>query len=163
MSPPSIAALRLSHAAGALRAPILLLLIAAAAFSAEVNRYYRVEDIPAPPGVEPACSGLSFLPDGRLVASFDRGEICIYNPETRTWKQFASGLHTPMGLLAISEREVVVAQRPELTRLIDTDGDGVADEYRCISDAWGLSGNYHEFAFGLARDQAGNFYVPLGS
>lgn len=142
---------------------LALVLVAGAVFGAEVNRFYRVENIPAPPGVEPACNGLSFLPDGRLVAAFDEGKICFYSPATREWTLFAEGLHTPMGLLALSEREIVVAQRPELTRLIDTDGDGVADDYRCISDAWGLSGNYHEFAFGLARDREGNFYVPLGS
>ena len=30
-----------------------------------------------------------------------------------------------------------------------------------MSDAWGLSGNYHEFAFGLPRDDDGNFYIGL--
>ena len=131
--------------------------------AAQPNRHYRVEEIPTPAGIEPTCGGLSFLPDGRLVAVFDQGQVSIYNPATKTWRQFAEGLHTPMGVLAISEKEIVVTQRAELTRLLDTNGDGVADEYICISDAWGLSGNYHEFAFGLARDRAGNFYVPLGS
>ncbi len=136
---------------------------ACAAFAADVNRFYGVENIPSPPGIDSGCNGLSFLPDGRLVVAFDIGQVWIYTPKTGQWKQFAEGLHTPMGVLAISEREIVVSQRPELTRLVDTDGDGVADEYRCICDAWGLSGNYHEFAFGLARDKAGNFYVSLGS
>jgi len=127
------------------------------------NPYYRVENIPTPAGVEPNCNGLSFLPDGRLVAAFDDGHVAIYTPKSGMWKIFASGMHTPMGIVALSEREIVVAQRPELTRLLDTDGDGVADRHDCISDAWGLSGNYHEFAFGLARDAAGNFYTALGS
>ena len=43
----------------------------ALASAAESNRYYRVENIPTPAGVEPNCNGLSFLPDGRLVAAFD--------------------------------------------------------------------------------------------
>ena len=138
-------------------------LLTAALSAAQVNPYYRVEDIASPPGVDLGCNGLSFLPDGRVVAAYDHGQVWIYSPGPRTWKLFAEGLHTPMGVLAISEREIVVSQRPELTRLLDTDGDGVADQYQCVSDAWGLSGNYHEFAFGLARDAAGNFYVGLGS
>ena len=146
-----------------LQATALLFLLLCAAFAAEPNRHYRVEDIPAPPGLDPNCGGLAFLPDGRLVAVFDSGYVGLYTPATRTWRQFAAGLHSPMGIWAASEREIFVAQRAELTRLRDTDGDGVADDYRCVSDAWGLSGNYHEFAFGLARDPAGNFYVGLGS
>ena len=138
-------------------------LTATLASAAEVNRYYRVENIASPPGVDGGCNGLSFLSDGRAVAAFDAGQVWIYTPVTKEWKLFAEGLHTPMGVLALNDREIVVSQRPELTRLVDTDGDGIADEYRAICDSWGLSGNYHEFAFGLARDQAGNFYVALGS
>ena len=125
-------------------------------------RYYSVEDIATPPGVAPSCGGLSFLPDGRLVAVFDHGEVCFYDPASRRWTKFAEGLHTPLGVLAISAREVVVCQRPELTRLIDSTGDGVADRYECIADTWGLSGNYDEFAYGPAIDSEGNFYVALG-
>jgi hypothetical protein len=127
------------------------------------GRYYTVEDIPTPAGVAPACGGLSFLPDGRLVAVFDHGEVCIYDPVTRRWTKFAQGLHTPLGVLAISAREILVCQRPELTRLLDTTGSGVADVYQCVSDQWGLSGNYHEFAYGPVRDANGGLYVALGS
>jgi len=127
------------------------------------GRYYTVEDIAAPPGVTPSCEGLSFLPDGRLVAVFDHGEVCFYNPASRHWTKFAEGLHTPLGVLALNPREILVCQRPELTRLVDTTGDGVADLYECVTDRWGLSGNYHEFAYGPVRDSQGNLYVALGS
>jgi glucose/arabinose dehydrogenase len=127
------------------------------------SRYYQVENIPAPEGVAPACGGLSFLPDGRLVAVFDHGEVCILDPRTKKWSKFAEGLHTPLGVLAISDREILVCQRPELTRLVDTKGAGVADLYECVSDQWGLSGNYHEFAYGPVKDAQGNLYVALGS
>jgi len=116
--------------------------------------YYTVEEIAPPPDVVPECGGLSVLPDGRVVAVFHHGEVYIYTPSTKSWQQFAEGLHDPMGVLAISPREILVTQRPELTRLIDTDGDGVADRYECVSDAWGISGNYHEFASGVVRDGA---------
>jgi hypothetical protein len=52
-------------------------------------------------------------------------------------------------------------QRPELTKLVDRDGDDVADEYTTVCDQWGVSGDYHEFAFGPAKDKQGNFFVTL--
>ena len=48
-----------------------------------------------------------------------------------------------------------MVQRPELTKLIDKDGDGIADEFTTVCDKWGVSGDYHEFAFGPARDKDG--------
>src|SRR5205807_2692335 len=81
------------------------------------------------------------------------------------WHLFARGLNEPMGLIADSERVVYIAHRPELLRATDTDGDGKADTFDAIGGDWGLSQNYHEFFFGLRRDQAGNFFgaVSLGS
>ncbi len=128
-----------------------------------LSRYYALETIDTPPGVAAACGGLSFLPDGRLVAAFDHGEVYFYDPAGRVWTKFAEGLHTPLGVLAISEREVLVCQRAELTRLVDTKGVGVADLYECVTDQWGLSGNYHEFAYGPVKDSEGDLYVALGS
>jgi hypothetical protein len=124
---------------------------------------YTVEDIAPPDNVVPECGGLSFLPDGRLVAVFHHGEVYFYTPATKTWKLYAEGLHDPMGVLAISPTEILVTQRPELTRLIDTDGDGAADKYECASDTWGISGNYHEFICGMVRDAEGNLYIPVTS
>jgi len=42
------------------------------------------------------------------------------------------------------------------------DGDGVADEYQTVFDGFGMSGNYHEFSYGPARDAEGNLYIALG-
>ncbi|MDP6793942.1 MAG: CBM35 domain-containing protein, partial [Verrucomicrobiota bacterium] len=41
------------------------------------------------------------------------------------------------------------------------DGDGEADHYQTISDNFGMTGNYHEFSFGPARDKGNNYYVGL--
>lgn len=140
-----------------------LLLFAGATQAANYTDYYELQDIATPPDLVPECGGISFLPDGRLVAVFHHGEVYFYEPQTKTWKLFAQGIHDPMGVLAISPREILVTQRPEITRLTDSTGAGVADGYECFSDVWGLSGNYHEFAMGIVRDKEGNFYVPVSN
>ena len=151
-----------------MKSPLTVAVAALALLFAPIARaahsdYYTVEDIATPADLVPECGGIAFLPDGRLVAVFHHGEVYFYNPSTREWKLFAQGLHCPLGVLPISDREILVTQRPELTRLVDTDGDGVADKYECVSDAWGLSGNYHEFPLGVVRDRDGNLFVPVSN
>ena len=79
--------------------------------------YYRVENIDLPKGLSAECGGIAFMPDGRLVACFHRGEVYTYDITKKTWKLFAEGLHDPLGVLPLSNKEVVIMQRPELTRL----------------------------------------------
>jgi hypothetical protein len=130
-------------------------------------RHYRLVTVPIPSGVVLEVGGLGFRPDGRLLACTRRGEVwLISHPEAEDagqvkYKLFASGLHEPLGLLVDNQRTVYIVQRPELTRLVDRDGDDVADEFATVCDRWGVSGDYHEFAFGPARDQDGNFFVTL--
>ena len=95
-----------------------------------------------------------------------RGEVWLIDkpnaddPADVKFKLYASGLHEALGL-NVSGKDVYVVQRPELTKLVDTKGDDVVDEYDTICDKWGVSGDYHEFAFGPARDKDGNFFVTL--
>lgn len=137
---------------------------------AKVTDYYFLENVQTPKLLEDRygkngsqTDGLDFMPDGRLVACFVGGEVFTLHPKTGKWKLFADGLHTPLGVVALNNREVMASQRPELTLLKDIDGDGVADEYKSFCDDFGISGNYHEFHFGPIRDKAGNFYVSLGT
>jgi glucose/arabinose dehydrogenase len=146
-----------------LHVAIFLLLMATALCAAPFEKYYEIESIPDPPGVAtPTVGGVAFTPGGRFVAAFLSGEVCIYDPSQKSWKLFAEGLQTPLGVYAESEHQIIVAQGPELTRLVDTDGDGVADDYQTICDGYGVSGNYHEFAFGPAVDVRGDFFLALG-
>jgi glucose/arabinose dehydrogenase len=133
------------------------------ACAAGIEKYYTLQNIATPAGVTPECGGIAFSPSGKLFAAFHAGEVHLYDPVARVWRKFAEGLHDPMGIVAINDSEVVVSQRPELTRLRDTDGDGTADHYQVVSDAWGMSGNYHEFASSVSRDAAGNFYLGVGN
>ena len=118
----------------------------------DINQYYKVEDITTPPGLDPQVGGLDFTPNGKLAACFHRGEVYTYDPKSGNWTLFAEGLQEPLGLVAVSDYEFVVMQRSELTRLQDLDRDGLADSYLTLWDGFGLTGNYHEFAFGPVRD-----------
>ena len=63
--------------------------------------------------------------------------------------------------LDVDGDDLVVLQRGELSRLRDVDTDGVVDHIDVVTQDWGLSQNYHEFAFGLPRDEQGHRFVSL--
>ncbi|HEV3258773.1 MAG TPA: hypothetical protein VG013_18020 [Gemmataceae bacterium] len=129
--------------------------------------HYRLVTLPIPAHVVLEVGGLGFRPDGKLLACTRRGDVwLISHPDAEDlgrvkYQRFATGLHEPLGLLVENNNVVYVTQRPELTKLVDKDGDGVADEYLTVCDQWGVSGDYHEFAYGPARDRHGNFFVTL--
>jgi len=145
--------------------PTVWLCSQATSFASEAD-HYRIVTIPIPKDVVLEVGGLAMRPDGKLLACTRRGEVWLISnpnaddPDKIKFKLFASGLHEALGIL-VDGKDVYVTQRPELTRLIDRDGDDVVDEYVTVCDKWGVSGDYHEFAFGPARDKKGNFYVTL--
>jgi cytochrome c len=116
---------------------------------------------------QPRVGGLAFLPDGRLlVTTWDTvgGVYLLDGVETGdssqiTIKRIASGLAEPLGIEVVGD-EIFVLQKQELTQLIDLDGDEIIDEYRAICNSWGVTDDFHEFAFGLVH-QDGCFYVTL--
>lgn len=124
---------------------------------------YKIENISLPDGLVGETGAIEFLPDGRLVACFLRGEVMIYDPKKSNWNLFASGLHEPLGLLIVNEHEMLIMQRPELTRLIDTDHDGKADVFETVTDEFGMTGNYHEWNYGPVKDKKGNLYIGLNT
>ena len=78
------------------------------------------------------------------------------------WRQYASGLYNPIGMQLIDGR-LFVAQKPEITELIDCTGDGVADHFRTVASGWGLSTGWHEYTFGLAADRRKNLWFTLNT
>ncbi|HRE50392.1 MAG TPA: PQQ-dependent sugar dehydrogenase [Flavitalea sp.] len=122
---------------------------------------YEIQSISAPDWLTYETGGIDFLPDGRLAACFQRGEVMLYDPKTKEWTLFAHGLHDPLGIMAVSKSEFLVIQRPELTRVKDTDGDGKADVFETVTDDFGQAGNYHEFNFGPVKDKSGNLYIAI--
>lgn len=141
-----------------------LLAIAGFAF-AETPPEYKVTAIPNAPSKfdTKEIDGLDFLPDGRMVICLPSGEIFFYTPATKEWQLFAEGFHNPLGVIATSNSSLIIAQRPELTKVSDTDGDGKADDFEVISDDFGMSGNYHEFHFTPVKDKDGALYFALGT
>ncbi len=77
-----------------------------------------------------------------------------------TYKKFASALHEPLGLLKQGDAFYTL-QRSELTRMRDRTGDGVADEYLAVAKGWGVTGHYHEYAYGPKLDGQGNLWLTL--
>jgi mono/diheme cytochrome c family protein len=124
---------------------------------------YEIEEVPLPKAMSPELSGVAFTPSGKLVVVNRPGEVWIRaTAEGGSWRRFAFGLHEPLGVLASSDDEVLVTQRPELTRLRDADGDGMAERYETVSDDWSVTDNWHEFTFGLRLDPENEFIISTG-
>ena len=117
-------------------------------------------------GITLEVSGMAWIGPDRLGVVIRKGEVWFLDgvlgddPEKVQYQLFASGLHEPMGLLKDGDSYLVV-QRSEVTRLRDTDGDDVADEYLTAARGWNVSGNYHGYAYGPERDGKGNLWVSL--
>ncbi len=111
-------------------------------------------------------SGMAWIGPDRLGVAIRKGEIWWLDGvlgesrEAIRFHRFASGLQEPLGLLPDGDG-FLVAQRTEVTRLRDTDGDDVADEYLTAAAGWNVSGNYHGYAYGPKRDGSGNLWVTL--
>lgn len=150
-------------------ASIYLLASAFVSLPAEENAtfqwedYYEIVSIPSPSKTDTQIGGLALRKNGEIAACFHRGEVMFYNPQSKEWRLFAHGLHEPLGIYVEEEGTILVIQRAELTRLHDTDDDGVADFYEVVCNDWGVSGNYHEFTFGLVKDSQKNIYISLGT
>ena len=102
------------------------------------------------------------------VIAMTRGEIWRTRmphaswPKHVQWQRFASGLNHPIGIQVIDGR-IFVAQKPEITELVDRNGDGVTDHYRTVASGWGLSQGFHEYTFGLAADVDRNLWFTLNT
>jgi len=132
--------------------------------AAREARYYEIQTCAIPDDLKLEVSGMASLPGGELAVAIRKGEIWIIShpcdPARAKFRRFASGLHEPLGL-AWRDGSFYTVQRTELTRITDRDRNGEADEYLTIASGWGVTGNYHEYAYGPQFDLQGNAWITL--
>lgn len=124
-----------------------------------IPKGYQVETIQLPANVRFHVTGLDVDKSGAVYAATRMGDVWVL--KNQQWSKFADGLHEPAGLMVDDDGSVLVTQKPELTRLVDLDKDGIADDYIQIADDWDFHDNYHEFNFGPVKDKKGNYYGTL--
>ncbi len=107
------------------------------------------------------CTGLDFLPDGRIAMCTCHGDVWLVAVDEKadkvTWKRFATGLYHPLGLKVV-DGKVHVLERGQLTRLHDSNADDEADFYESVNADWHLGGGEHSYDTSLETDPDGNFY-----
>lgn len=130
--------------------------------------FYKITTFETPKETAMEVGSIDLLPDGRLIMGTRRGEIWTVSgagssdPSAVSYKLFASGLHEVLGIAYNpKDKNIYATTRYEITRLQDVDGDGRADVFDNVSDAWGVSGDYHEYAIGSRFDKAGDLWVTL--
>lgn len=128
--------------------------------------FYTREEIPLPPGEVMEIGSIALMPDQKVAVTTRRGDLWIcsgaYGDDLTkvTWKKFAQGLHEPFGMFW-KDGALWLTQRPEVSKIKDTDNDGLADTFETICSDWGIKGDYHEYAFGSEADKEGNIWVAL--
>ncbi|EIK43354.1 hypothetical protein O59_003752 [Cellvibrio sp. BR] len=105
--------------------------------------------------------GLSLTEDDTVVIATRTAGI--WRMVKGQWQLFAEGTFDSLGVIAEDKKglSVVVGQKAELTRISDTNGDGVADKFETLFDAHSYHGNYHTYMHGPARGKDGAYYISL--
>jgi hypothetical protein len=133
---------------------------------ADLPAGYTIETWTAPkdtfgraPLFEP--TAIAVAKDGTIVVGTRTAGIWRW--KNNTWQMFAEGTYECLGLVIEddSANTIVIAQKPEITRLRDANKDGRADSFETLCDDFGFHGNYHEYTHGPARDADGNYHFTL--
>lgn len=133
---------------------------------AKEAEYYQIETFQLPDDCAAEVGSIERLPDNKIAFGTRRGEIWVADHaldgdiSKAHFTKFAEGLHEILGL-AWKDGWLYVTQRPEVSRLKDTDGDGRADVFETVNADWNILGDYHEYAFGSRFDGKGNLWVAL--
>ncbi len=113
-------------------------------------------------------SGMKMRSENELIFTTWDGDLYSLDiadlPETGppSYRRIARGLSEPMGL-AISEGRIFVTEKNQVTELIDRDDDGLFETYRCVSNDWPCSMDYHEYLFGaVAKGEHLYFTASVG-
>ncbi|WP_191968571.1 cytochrome c [Cellvibrio sp. KY-GH-1] len=105
--------------------------------------------------------GLALTPNNTtVIATRTAG---IWRMVKGEWQLFAEGTFDSLGLLVEDKKglQVIAGQKAELTRIKDTNGDGIADTYETLFDAHSYHGNYHSYMHGPVRGGDGAYYISI--
>jgi mono/diheme cytochrome c family protein len=105
--------------------------------------------------------GLARAKDGTMVVATRTAGI--WRLVDGEWRQFAEGLFDSLGVVVEDNKglTVVAGQKAELSRIRDTNGDGIADDYQTLFDANSYHGNYHNYLHGPVRAPDGSYYLTI--
>ena len=105
--------------------------------------------------------GLARAKDGTIVVATRTAGI--WRLVDGEWRQFAEGLFDSLGVVVEDNKglTVVAGQKAELSRIRDTNGDGIADDYQTLFDANSFHGNYHNYMHGPVRAPDGSYYLTI--
>ena len=107
-------------------------------------------------------TGIAFGPDETIYVSTLVGEIWSVketagDDKKVTWKRFASGLNSPVGLHADKDG-LFALDRGQIYRFHDLNKDGEADYYESYANDFGGFDKSHTHTFGLHRTGDGSFH-----
>ncbi|MEK6235763.1 MAG: hypothetical protein N2C14_13730 [Planctomycetales bacterium] len=104
----------------------------------------------------------------KLKIKNEQGKTVEVDPRPEqllSFKRMLFGLHEPLGMVVNPGHGfppgIYMAQRSELTRVADEDGDDLIDLVETFCNGWEISGSYHEYAFGPKLGKDGRLWVTL--
>jgi cytochrome c len=117
----------------------------------------------------PLVGGMDFFPDGRiaLLEWGVPGSVFIISADAATGTsgvgitRFARGMNSAMGLRVV-DNTIYVMEKEGLTQLVDTDKNGVADEYNCINQGFPSNNSMLNLSYDLGYS-GGKFYAAISS
>jgi hypothetical protein len=132
----------------------------------EIPAGYSLEDWQAPTDLLGRlqvfeATGIAVAKDGTVVVATRAAGI--WRVRDGGWSLFAEGTYEALGVVIEDDKGdvIVIAQKPEITRIRDADGDGRADRFETLCDDFGFHGNYHEYTHGPVKDAEGNYHFLL--
>lgn len=105
--------------------------------------------------------GIEFFKGQAFVSTRTAG---VWKVVDNQWHLFAEGTYESIGMVVNSESDIVIGEKPGLTRLIDKDGDNWSEKRINLTDQFRFTGDYHEYLHGpIKHDGKYLFTLNLGN